>query len=62
MKANIMEKATIEIKMTNTEVGEITEIKYSTDDIRQFLEISDELIQIINEKASAYVNNDDVIE
>lgn len=57
-----MEKATIEIKMTNTEVGEITEIKYSTDDIRQFLEISDELIQIINEKASAYVNNDDVIE
>lgn len=62
MKANRMEKATIEIKMTNTEVGEITEIKYSTDDIRQFLEISDELIQIINEKASAYVNNDDVIE
>lgn len=57
-----MEKATIEIKMANTEVGEITEIKYSTDDIRQFLEISDELIQIINEKASAYVNNDDVIE
>lgn len=57
-----MEKATIELKMTNTEVGEITEIKYSTDDIRQFLEIADELIQIINEKASAYVNDDDVIE
>ena len=57
-----MEKATIEIKMTNTEVGEITEIKYSTDDIRQFLEIADELIQIINEKASAYVNENDVIE
>ena len=62
MKVNRMEKATIEIKMTNTEVGEITEIKYSTDDIRQFLEIADELIQIINEKASAYVNEDDVIE
>ena len=57
-----MEKATIEIKMTNTEVGEITEIKYSTDDIRQFLEIADELIQIINQKASAYVSEDGVIE
>lgn len=43
-----MEKSTIEIKMTNTEIGEITEIKYSTDDIKKFLEIADELIQIIN--------------
>ena len=57
-----MEKATIELKITNTEIGEITEIKYSTDDIRQFLEIADELIRIINEKASAYVNEDDAIE
>lgn len=57
-----MEKATIELKITNTEIGEITEIKYSTDDIRQFLEIADELIQIINEKASAYVNEADAIE
>lgn len=35
-----MEKSTIEIKMTNQENGEITEIKISTDDINRFEEFA----------------------
>ena len=43
-----MEKATIEIKITEPAYSEITTIKYATDDIKQFNEIVDEIIQIIN--------------
>lgn len=43
-----MEKATIEIKITEPAYSEITTIKYSTDDIEIFNEIVDKIIQIIN--------------
>ena len=43
-----MEKANIEIKITEPAYSEITTIKYSTDDIKQFNKVIDEIIQIIN--------------
>ena len=42
-----MKNSTIEIKITNEENGEITNVKFSTDDIKTFLEISDEILDIL---------------
>ncbi len=44
-----MKPSTIEIKMINQENGEVTEIKYSTDEINKFKEIADELIHTFYE-------------
>jgi hypothetical protein len=39
-----MEKSTIEIKMVNQENGEVTEIKFSTDDTGKFEQLAYELL------------------
>lgn len=45
-----MTKSTIEIKMINQGNGEITEIKYSTDDTRKFEEVAYEILHTFYEK------------
>jgi hypothetical protein len=45
-----MEKSTIEIKVVNQENGEVTEIKFSTDNIRKLEEVATELLHTFYEE------------
>lgn len=45
-----MEKSTIEIKVVNQATGEVTEIKFSTDDVYKLQEIAEELIHTFYKK------------
>lgn len=44
-----MEKSTIKIEMTNLEIGEITEIQFSTDNIKEFLKMQEKLLEMFYE-------------